>query len=244
MEHPQFRSIQGFALGKLGQAERRSDPFPFLVVPKLLPRGLAAALEQAWPMDQMEAMPEYRTGNPYAHRARRLFRLNGESVLRLPERSRRLWGLFHQLMVTLTPSLMGALPVPPPTQKSAETDGVSLYPRVDLWADYTGYQVPPHTEAPHKFANFLFYLSSDPSHSGEGTSIYVPRDPHLRSWEGRQMHRNLFKRTATVPYRSNLLFGFRKTDLSFHGKEPITLQSEKPRLAVGISIQARENFVD
>lgn len=65
----------------------------------------------------------------------------------------------------------------------------------------------------------------------------------MRCWKGRQLPRNLFRLTATVPYRSNLLFGFRKTDTSFHGKEPVALQSGRPRLAVGISMQASNHYV-
>lgn len=236
--------LDAFALRKLATAETWSHPFPHLVAAKFLPTAMAKALADTWPHRLMQPMPTERTGNPQALKARRLYRLDQQGLRALPAGDQQVWQCFHDLITRLAPAMLESLPPPPRGQKMASAEGVRLAPRIDLWSDFTDYGVRPHTEAPHKFANFLLYISPDPSLTGEGTSIYVPRDTSLRSWEGSMMPREYFRCTGTVPYRANLLFGFRKTDLSFHGKERVELKkAATPRLTIGISIQPIDGFV-
>lgn len=235
--------LEAFALRKLATAETWSHPFPHLMAAKFLPTAMARALADAWPHRLMQPMPSERTGNPQALKSRRLFRLDRQGLIALPAGDQRLWQCFHNLISSLAPAMLHSLPPPPHGQRIASAKGMRLAPRIDLWSDFSGYGVPPHTEAPHKFANFLLYISPDPSLAEEGTSIYVPRDSSLRSWKGSMMPRENFKRISTVPYRPNLLFGFRKTDLSFHGKETVELKETAPRMTIGISIQSLDGFV-
>jgi hypothetical protein len=90
-----------------------------------------------------------------------------------------------------------------------------------LVRDFSNYSIAPHTDTPRKLVSLLFYLPPDLSMRSLGTSIYVPNDPAFRC-EGTVHHSFAdFKRVTTMPYLPNSLFGFFKTDNSFHGVERI-----------------------
>lgn len=227
---------------KLEECERHHDPFPYLVVPKLLPRMLAQRLSCSFPTELMRAMPAERTGNIYAHKHRSIFNLNQSGLSLLPDDTRDLWTIFHDAISALAPKLLAALPDAPANQRARDWKREDLVVRIDLWEDSAGYQILPHSEAPHKFANFLLYLSDDPALEGEGTALYTPKDPQFRCWSGQQLAREQFNLYKKAPYRHNLMFGFRKTDLSFHGKDMVATRT-MPRRTVSMTIQDRNKFV-
>jgi hypothetical protein len=236
-------TLVAYSTQKLGKADRHQEPFPYLSVEKLLPSSAMEAINQFYPKpEEMPAMPEERTGNPYAHRYRRLFPLNAETIKLMQQPQRRFWKVFAAYCERLTPTLLDALPTPPEGQRYRTVDPGELRTRIDLWSDQGGYQITPHTDAPHKLATFLFYCSSDPSLTDEGTSIYRPRDPELTCWSGRQWPAEDFEEVYRSPYTANRLFGFRKTDRSFHGKKTVGEANSERRL-IAITIQTNESFV-
>lgn len=237
------RSLVSYSKDKVRKADVRREPFPYLVVEKLLPSSVLATLNQSYPtLEQMDAMPEKRTGNPYAHQYRRLFPLNEQSIPGLEKQQRRFWKLFSDYMQLLAPKLLKALPEPPDGQKFRSVEPSELRTRIDLWSDRGGYQITPHTDAPHKLATFLLYCTDDSALSGEGTSIYRPKEEGFRSWSGRQFPYEQFEEVYRTPYAANRLFGFRKTDQSFHGKAPVA-ESTTDRRVIAVTVQTSESFV-
>lgn len=100
-------------------------------------------------------------------------------------------------------------------------EDVKLQVRMDcrLVRDRTNYALEPHNDTPNKLVALLFYLPGDDRLRKHGTSIYVPRDPDFR-FDGREhLQGEAFSLTATMPLRPNTLFGFVRTDRSFHGVE-------------------------
>ena len=90
-----------------------------------------------------------------------------------------------------------------------------------LVRDFTNYAIGPHTDAPRKLVSLLFYLPADSALSHLGTSIFAHQDPSYRC-EGKRHHGfDGFKKIASMPYVSNSLFVFFKTDYSFHGLDQI-----------------------
>lgn len=91
-----------------------------------------------------------------------------------------------------------------------------------LVQDTTHYKLGPHTDAPRKVVTFLFYLPPDLSQEHLGTSMYLPRDRDFRCPGGPHHPHQQFDRVWTMPFRPNSLFAFVKSDLSFHGVEPVS----------------------
>lgn len=235
--------LQAFSLSKLAGSRKQATPFPWLELDKFVPNALMDSIHQYFPGSElMSTMPEARTGNVYAHRYRRLFTLNEKTFQMLPAEASRFWQLFDAFIQRMVPALLQALPEGPKDQRIAHAPASELRARLDLWADRGGYQIPPHTDAPHKLATFLLYCSCEPSLSCEGTSIFVPLDASKTCWEGRQWPFEQFREVYTTPYGSNRLFGFRKSDRSFHGKLPVA-ESSAERRTIAITVQTAQGLV-
>lgn len=238
-----LNNLAGYSLKKIKNANVSIEPFPYLFSEKLVPSELIKAINTFYPsLEMMEAMPGSRTGNPYAHKHRRLLALNQESIKNMEKDQKRFWKLFSAYIKLIAPRLLKALPEPPKGQQFTIAKPEDIKTRIDLWSDRGGYQITPHTDAPHKLATFLLYCSSDPSLASEGTSIFRPLDPAMRCWKGRQWPMEQFEEVYRAPYGANHLFGFRKTDQSFHGKLPVA-ESTQDRRTIAITIQTAEHFV-
>lgn len=91
----------------------------------------------------------------------------------------------------------------------------------ELVRDRSSYAIGPHTDHPIRVITLLFYLPKTGAHAHLGTSIYKPKDPSF-TCEGFSHHKSEgFEKVATMPFIPNSLFGFCKSDRSFHGVEPI-----------------------
>jgi hypothetical protein len=235
--------LQNFCKNKLATATVSKTPYPYLLVPKFLPRNTIKAIQSHYPSEhEMSPMPASRTGNVYAHKHRRILTLTDASIQAMSEPNSQFWQNFRQLIISLGPSLLDSLPLPVDNQRSLYVDPEHLQVRIDLWSDQGGYQISPHTDAPHKLATFLLYCSDDQALSAEGTSVFTPRDASLRCWTGKQWPFEKFVEVYRAPYAANSLFGFRKTDFSFHGKLPVQ-SSSRTRRTVSITLQNVDHFV-
>lgn len=240
---PVDSSLVKFCRQKLSSATTRSSPFPYLYLDKLFPNALMQAINNHYPtVEQMAPMPAQRTGNLYAHKHRRMLSLNDEALEAFDRPFIDFWVQFYRLIESISEPLLMALPQPSDDQKSAKVDYSAVRPRVDLWSDQGGYQIAPHTDAPHKIATFLLYCTDDPALTDEGTSVFVPKREGFRCWAGRQWEMDDFIEVYRAPYGPNHLFGFRKTDASFHGKLPVE-ESIIARRTIAITLQLADDFV-
>jgi hypothetical protein len=101
--------------------------------------------------------------------------------------------------------------------------------------DQSGYSIGPHTDHPNKIISLLFYLpiSSDQRHLG--TSIYLPKDRTFKC-KGREHHSfKDFDKVSTAPFIPNSIFCFLRSDVSFHGVEPVC-EKEKERVLLCYNI--------
>ncbi|MEK6749579.1 MAG: hypothetical protein AABY83_10280 [Pseudomonadota bacterium] len=99
---------------------------------------------------------------------------------------------------------------------------ISLESQLLLTRDKTSYNIGPHTDAPSKLLTLLFYLPHDHSQIHLGTSIYVAKNPDFRCAGGPHHPFSEFKKVTTARFAPNTVFGFLRTDQSFHGVETIT----------------------
>jgi len=90
-----------------------------------------------------------------------------------------------------------------------------------LVKDLDGYQIGPHTDIRSRAVSVMFYLPPDDSYQQYGTSLYVPREPGFRSDGSAHLNFKDFDKVETMPCRPNNMFGFARSDASFHGVEPI-----------------------
>jgi len=90
-----------------------------------------------------------------------------------------------------------------------------------LVRDLTRYAISPHTDTPTKLVSLLFYLPPDERLVHLGTSIYAPRAAEMSFDPSRHLVFDAFKKVVSMPFKPNSLFGFLRTDRSFHGVDQI-----------------------
>ena len=106
---------------------------------------------------------------------------------------------------------------------------------VALLRDQSDYSLGPHTDHPNKIITLLFYLPASQDQEHLGTSLYIPKDRAFKC-KGREHYSfEDFDRVHTVPFRPNSVFGFVRSDVSFHGVEPLG-QQEKERILFSYTI--------
>lgn len=106
----------------------------------------------------------------------------------------------------------------------------AFYSKLELLSDQSEYAIGPHTDHPRRVLSLLFYLPTSKDQPHLGTSIYRPKDPYFKC-EGLEHHTpEEFTKVYTAPFLPNSVFGFIKSDRSFHGVEPIGKQQTPRRL--------------
>lgn len=92
-----------------------------------------------------------------------------------------------------------------------------------LIRDSAGYKIKPHTDIKSKAASCLFYLPENDEHPELGTSIYVPKEAGFESDGTRRYEYEAFEKIETAPFVRNCMFAFPRSNVSFHGVEPIEI---------------------
>lgn len=87
-----------------------------------------------------------------------------------------------------------------------------------------GYFLGPHSDLHTKLVVLLVYLAPDESAGHLGTSLYRPKDPNFSCAKSVHYPFEDFVKVKTAPYRPNSLLGFLRSDVSFHGVEPLSEQ--------------------
>lgn len=106
---------------------------------------------------------------------------------------------------------------------------------ISLIRDQAGYSIGPHTDHPSKILTLIFYLPISHDQNHLGTSIYIPKDRSVK-YSGHEHHSfKEFDKISTIPFIPNSVFGFLRSDCSFHGVEPIQTQ-EKERISLSYTI--------
>lgn len=158
-----------------------------------------------------------------SYRERFVFLPREDDIAALPEAKRAFWqdlatwlygqNLFHAMVAKFADAAAARF--------AGQMNDIKLTSEVLVVRDRTHYAIGPHTDAPHRFMSMLFYCPPDFSQEHLGTSIYMPIDRTFKCAGGPHHEFDKFIKVRTLPFRPNSLFGFLKTDLSFHGVEPI-----------------------
>lgn len=218
---PFFPGLQ--AEYRIANAPLQGYPFPHFYLRDLFPDDYYRELQRNLPAPQ--AMVTLgQIGRTQAYPERSVMPLGGEQPAGVSEAQYQFWrrlaqwafgGRFGSLVLEKFRATVDL--------RVNDLAGMEITDELMLVHDRTRYSLGPHTDSPTKVISLLFYLPADDRLAQFGTSIYLPRQqgfvcrggPHY-SFEG-------FERLATMPFLPNSLFGFVKTDNSFHGVEPFSV---------------------
>jgi len=85
-----------------------------------------------------------------------------------------------------------------------------------------GYFLGPHSDLHTKLVVLLIYLAPDESTAHLGSSLYRPKDPGFSCPNSTHYQFADFIKVKTAAYKPNSLLAFFRSDVSFHGLEPLS----------------------
>ena len=205
-------------ISRLRSARVEQDPFPHYFVEHVFPEDYyRELLRNLPPSDVYENLYEVTDLklDHFRHRDQR--DMNHGWTDRLTAEQKIFWESFNQWF--LSEQLAQAV---------MKSFGWETWPAVSVESQFirhrAGYFLGPHSDLYTKLVVLLLYLAPDDKAEHLGTSLYRPKQAGFSCPDSKHYAFEDFVRVKTLPYRPNSLLAFVRSDISFHGLEPLSEQ--------------------
>jgi len=212
---------------RLRSAEVILEPYPHYLLDDVFPQDFYQALLRHLPESNVyENLYEVTTLklDHFRHRDQR--DLDQGWTERLPPELKDFWERFDEWF--LGPDLARAVLSSFAGQLKERFGAEDSWPEVSVESQLirhrAGYFLGPHSDLYTKLVVLLIYLAPDRSAEHLGTSLYRPKDPEFSCPNSTHYPFEDFVRVKTAPYRPNSLLAFFRSDVSFHGLDPLSQQ--------------------
>ena len=202
----------------LARARVELDPFPHFYLESVFPDDYYQEMLRNLPAtdvyDNLYEVTDLKLDH-FRHRDQR--DMDGGWIDRLPEDLQPFWKSFNDWF--LGPDFARAVLDSFHSQRSS-------WPEVSVESQFmrhrAGYFLGPHSDLYTKLVVLLIYLAPDNSAEHLGTSLYRPKDPSFSCPDSKHYQFEDFIRVKTAPYKPNSMLAFMRSDISFHGLEPLS----------------------
>lgn len=205
-----------YFIEQLRGAKVEADPFPHYFLEHVFPEDYYQELLRQLPAsDVYENLYEVTDLklDHFRHRDQR--DMDHGWTDRLPDEQRMFWSSFNEWF--LGEDLSRAV---------LQSFGREARPLVSVESQFirhrAGYFLGPHSDLYTKLVVLLLYLAPDNSAEHLGTSLYRPKQAGFSCPDSKHHPFEDFIRVQTAPYRPNSLLAFVRSDVSFHGLEPLS----------------------
>lgn len=205
-------------IARLRDARVESDPFPHYVLDRVFPddyyREMLRQLPGSAVYDNLYEVTDLKLDH-FRHRDQR--NMDRGWTDNLPSEQRVFWNLFNSWFLSeeLAQAVLETF--------CSERDS---WPAVSVESQFirhrAGYFLGPHSDLYTKLVVLLLYLAPDDGAEHLGTSLYRPKQQDFSCRESKHYQFEDFVRVKTAPYRPNSLLAFMRSDISFHGLEPLS----------------------
>lgn len=212
-------------IGRLRGVKVDTDPFPHYYLEQVLPESYYQQLLNHLPgssvYENLYEVTDLKLDH-FRHRYQR--DLNEGWTNALPPKLQNFWNSFNEWFLSLRLA-----------QAFLESFEESLRPRIgerEAWPEVSveaqfirhraGYFLGPHSDLYTKLVVVLLYLAPDARAARLGTSLYRPKCEGFSCPDSKHYPFEDFIRVKTAPYKPNSLLAFVRSDISFHGLEPLT----------------------
>jgi hypothetical protein len=220
MEKDVFQHV----MDKLVKAEIQSSPFTHFYIQNVFPKEFYQELLANFPeTSSFKKLSQTGKVDPRTYAERLVLPLQGESFTELPFGQLLFWSRFNEAINSdeWHAMLLGKFGLQIRERFGVHYDRLRFSSTAELVQDSTNYSIGPHTDHPIRVLTLLFYFPSSKEQSHLGTAVYQPLDESLEC-EGFTHHPfQGFKKLYTAPFLPNSLFGFIRSNRSFHGREVI-----------------------
>jgi len=210
---------------RLCEAEVSLDPFPHYCIENVFPDDYYQLMLKNLPAtDSYENLYDVTTLklDHFRHRDQR--DMNNGWTDKLPAEQKQFWDSFDSWFLggELAQTVLKTFP----EQMRARFGGETRWPEVSVESQLirhrAGYFLGPHSDLFTKLVVLLIYLAPDESATHLGTSLYRPKDPNFTCPDSTHYPFADFVKVKTAPYKPNSLLAFFRSDVSFHGLEPLS----------------------
>src|SRR5262245_55407523 len=203
---------------RLRSAKVEADPFPHYFIEHVFPEDYYRELLRNLPAsDVYENLYEVTDLKLDHFRHRNQRDMDAGWTERLPAELQPFWTSFNDWF--LGPDFADAV------LRSFNSQRAS-WPEVSVESQFirhrAGYFLGPHSDLYTKLVVLLIYLAPDNSAEHLGTSLYRPKDPSFSCPDSKHYPFEDFIRVKTAPYKPNSMLAFMRSDISFHGLEPLS----------------------
>jgi len=210
---------------RLMQANIHSSPYPHFHIENLFPNEFYQELLSNLPdTSYFQGLSQTGKVDPRTYAERFVLPLQEEKLNELPFCQSLFWNKFTSAINSelWRSTLLKKFEKEIKERFNTHYESLKFSSTAELMRDRTNYSIGPHTDHPIRVVTLLFYFPSSKNQKHLGTSVYEPLDSSFEcdgfshhSFEG-------FKKLQTAPFLPNSLFGFVRSNHSFHGREPIT----------------------
>jgi hypothetical protein len=220
-----MKSPLNHLIGRLRGTKVNTDPFPHYYLEGVLPEDYYRQLINHLPgSDVYENLYEVTDLklDHFRHRYQR--DLNDGWTNALPPHLQTFWNSFNEWF--LSPELAQAVLHSFAESLRPRIGEEEAWPEVSVEAQFirhrAGYFLGPHSDLYTKLVVVLLYLAPDARAERLGTSLYRPKQASFSCPDSKHYPFEDFVRVKTAPYKPNSLLAFVRSDISFHGLEPLS----------------------
>lgn len=218
-------SLLAHVENRLREAEVSLEPYPHYCLENVFPADYYQLLLKNLPgNDSYENLYEVTTLklDHFRHRDQRDMKTGWTDVL--PPEQKAFWDDFDSWF--LGSDLAQAVLQTFSDQMRARFGDRSDWPEVSVESQLirhrAGYYLGPHSDLHTKLVVLLIYLAPDDRAAHLGTSLFRPKDPNFTCPNSTHYPFEDFVKVKTAPYKPNSMLAFFRSDVSFHGLEPLS----------------------
>ena len=214
-------------VARLRAAEVTLEPFPHYYLENVFPadyyRALLAALPANAVYQNLFEVTDYKLDH-FRHRDQRDLKEGWTDTL--PDEIKNFWDRFDAWFrgSDLAEAVLDSFREPLSATYGEKKSWPEVSVEPQLIRHRAGYFLGPHSDLYTKIVVLLFYLAPDESGAHLGTSLYRPKDPGFTCHNSTHYAFEDFIRVKTAPYKPNSMLAFLRSDISFHGVEPLSEQ--------------------
>jgi hypothetical protein len=207
---------------RLREARVLLEPYPHFCLDHLFPDEYYRALLENLPSSRSyQNLYEVTTLklDHFRHRDQR--DMNQGWTDALPAEQKHFWESFDSWFLgdEMAQAVLQTFPQQMHARFGAQWPAVSV--ESQLIRHRPGYFLGPHSDLHTKLVVLLIYLAPDDSAAHLGTSLYRPKDPSFTCPNSTHYEFKDFTKVKTAPYKPNSMLAFFRSDVSFHGLEPL-----------------------
>ena len=209
-------------VNRLREAEVSLDPYPHFCLDNIFPdeyyRTLLRNLPSSTSYENLYEVTTLKLDH-FRHRDQR--DMSAGWTDELPAEQKEFWDNFDSWFLgeDMAQAVLQTFPEQMHERFGAQWPSVSV--ESQLIRHRHGYFLGPHSDLHTKLVVLLIYLAPDARTAHLGTSLYRPKDPSFTCPNSTHYQFEDFIKVKTAAYKPNSLLAFFRSDISFHGLEPL-----------------------